>query len=178
MVTFSELIRTLDEFRSTFRQGSVSKAIQEGNRKAAPIEEKRVAAEREARAVSERTRLEKENRLAQTNREAEAKTREETKREEANRAEPTVAATPATSSTIVVPKIMEGLGVAVSTPSLANANPENKSAYPTDSQGRPLPIFTGTTQVTYISIAPPVRTVVYYQRSYSVPLSQPCYCPR
>jgi hypothetical protein len=58
--TFSELIRTLDEFRGVFRERAISKVIQDGNRKEALAQRKLEEARREelARAEeNERTRV-------------------------------------------------------------------------------------------------------------------------
>ena len=83
--TFSELLRTLDDFRSTFREQAVSKAIQVGIKSEALAKAKLEDAERDALTKREQAKQVEAERLAQAQRQKEIKEQEQARRAEAER---------------------------------------------------------------------------------------------
>jgi septal ring factor EnvC (AmiA/AmiB activator) len=87
VLTFSELLRTLNEFRSSFREQAISKVIQDGHRADVLAKQKLEQAQRDELAKQERLKQEEAERQAKAKRDKEAKLHEEARREEARRQE-------------------------------------------------------------------------------------------
>ena len=87
VLTFSELLRTLNEFRSTFREQAISKVIQDGHRADMLAKQNLEQAQRDELAKQERLKHEETERQANAKRDQEAKLHEEARREEARRQE-------------------------------------------------------------------------------------------
>ena len=85
--TFSELLRTLEEFRKTFRDQAISKAIQDGIKRDALAKQKLEEAQREELAKQERLKQAEKERQASAKREQEAKLQAQLRRDETRRQE-------------------------------------------------------------------------------------------
>jgi len=85
VVTFSELLRTLNEFRSSFREQAISKVIQDGHRKEGLEKQRLEEAESEVLAKREQAKQVEAERMAQAQRDKEIKDQELARRAEAER---------------------------------------------------------------------------------------------
>ena len=177
--TFSDLIRTLEEFREVLRSRAISKVIQEGNRKEALAKEKIEAARKEGVAKAERLRVDEIEQYALAKREAEQ--REQAKREEAVRSERKIlerAANPAPT-----PRAFSGAmrspvadaPASFSSPAFSKAS----VAFTRTTVAKPIaPPSTQKTTTAFLPTPAPVRTFVYYPTVYVTPFPRLCPCPR
>ena len=177
VLTFSDLIRTLEEFREILRARAISKVIREGHRKDALAKEKLEAARKEDIAKAERLRVEEIERQALAQREAEQ--REQAKREEAERLERKKLERAANPAPKAFPSAMRSPVASAppsfSSPTLGKAN----VAFTRTTVANPpaLPPTQKTTTA-FLPAPAPVRTVVYYRTVYVTPFPRPCPCPR
>ena len=177
VLTFSDLIRTLEEFREVLRARAISKVIREGHRKEALAKEKLEAARKEDVAKAERLRVEAIERQALAQREAEQL--EQAKREEAERSErkklerAANLAPRAFSSAMRSPVGNAPASFFTPTPGKANFTFARTTAT------NPLaPPPTQKTTTAFLPTPAPVRTVVYYPTVYVTPFPRPCPCSR
>ena len=175
VLTFSDLIRTLEEFREVLRARAVSKAIQEGHRKEALAKEKLEAARTEDVAKAERLRVEAIERQTLANRDAEQ--REQAKRDEAERLDRKKserAANPAPKAfAAAVRSPVANAPASFSSPPFSNAN----VAFTRTTAAIPI-VHPPTKNATLTFFPAPGRTVVYYPTVYVTPFPRPCSCPR
>ncbi len=177
VLTFSELIRTLEEFREVLRAKAISKVIQEGNRKEALVKEKIEAARKDKIARTERLRVEAVERQVLAKREAEQREqakREETERLERKKAEraanpapkafasamrPPVANAPASFSSVTLSRPSAPIGRMSTTVPLA-----------------PVPAM--KTPTAPLRTPAPAGAIVYSPDTYLQPFTRPCPFPR
>ncbi len=177
VLTFSELIRTLEEFREVLRARAISKVIQEGNRKEALAKEKIEAARKDEIARTERLHVEEIERHALAQREAEK--REQAKRDETERLERKKlerAANPAPKAfSSATRSPVASAPASFSSPTLGKAN----IAFARTTAPNPLaPLPTQKTTTAILPTPAPARTVVYSPTVYVTPFPRPCPCPR
>ena len=174
VLTFSELIRTLEEFREVLRAKAISKVIQEGMRKEALAKERIEAAKKEEVAKAERLRIEEIERQALAQREAEKREqakRDETERLERKKAERAANPAPKAFGSATRSPVASA---SFSSPTLGKAN----VAFARTTTANPLaPLPNQKTATAVLPTPAPVRTVVYYQTFYVTSFPRPCPCP-
>ena len=177
VLTFSELVRTLEEFREVLRGKAISKVIQEGNRKETMAKEKIEAVRKEEVAKAERLRVEEVEQQALS--QCEAERRELAKREEAEHSERKKlerAANPAPKA------FSSAMWSPLSNAPASFSSPTLDRAYSTSARISTLSSLPSSpiqkAKTTPLPTPAPVRTVVYYPTVYVSPILRPCPCPR